>query len=92
MPAVVLLDLMMPRMDGFAFLDALRGRGVAGEVPVIVLTAKELTRAEQQELSSRASMVFAKGRYSGGELEGEVRRALDSAPSVDRNATVAMEP
>ncbi|MGO1541111.1 MAG: response regulator [Luteimonas sp.] len=90
-PALVLLDLMMPRMDGFAFLDALRGKEGAGDIPVIVLTAKELTRAEQQELSSRASMVFAKGRYSGGELEGEVRRALGAAASVDRNHPVATE-
>lgn len=75
-PALVLLDLMMPRMDGFAFLDALHGKGSAANIPVIVLTAKELTLAEQQELSSRASKVFAKGRYSGGQLEEEVRRAL----------------
>ncbi len=91
-PALVLLDLMMPGMDGFAFLDALRGRGDADDIPVIVLTAKELTRAEQQELSGRARMVFAKGRYSGGELEGEVRRALGAASSVGRNPAAAMEP
>jgi CheY-like chemotaxis protein/nitrogen-specific signal transduction histidine kinase len=75
-PALVLLDLMMPKMDGFGFLDALRGRDDARDIPVIVLTAKELTRAEQGELSTRAGRIITKGRYSGGQLEEEVRRAL----------------
>lgn len=79
-PALVLLDLMMPHMDGFAFLDALRAKDSADTIPVIVLTAKELTQGEQQELSGRASKVIAKGSYSGSQLEQEVRRALAAAP------------
>ncbi|MET4576046.1 response regulator [Ottowia thiooxydans] len=78
-PALVLLDLMMPRMDGFGFLDALRERSLADALPVIVLTAKELTRAEQQQLSLRAASIFAKGGYKGSQLEDEVRRVLATA-------------
>ena len=88
-PAVVLLDLMMPRMDGFGFVQALRERGQADAPPVIVLTAKELSRAEQEELSRCASKVFAKGGYSGGQLEDEVRQALATAanaPAVEEPA------
>ena len=79
-PALVLLDLMMPGMDGFAFLDALRAQDGATPVPVIVLTAKELTQVERTELSGRTNRVIAKGSYSGSQLEQEVRRALAAAP------------
>ncbi|WP_147917796.1 response regulator [Ruania zhangjianzhongii] len=76
-PALVLLDLVMPRMDGFAFLDELRGRPDAQELPVIVLTSKDLSHAERSELSTRAGTIIAKGRYTSDQLEEEVRRALD---------------
>src|SRR5690606_20413115 len=52
-PALVLLDLMMPEMDGFAFLEALRAEGDDAP-PVVVLTAKELSRAEQERLAGQA--------------------------------------
>ncbi len=79
-PALVLLDLMMPEMDGFAFLDALReGRGGEGEAPpVVVLTAKALTRGEQQRLAGQARRVVEKGSCSQAELEQEVRRAIEA--------------
>ncbi|MGY1459248.1 response regulator [Luteimonas sp. A534] len=75
-PALVLLDLMMPGMDGFAFLDALHGELGAADVPIIVLTAKELTPDEEYDLSPRVARVIAKGSYRGRELEDEVRRAV----------------
>ena len=79
-PALVLLDLMMPGMDGFAFLDALREQGDAA-LPVVVLTAKELTRAEQERLSGHVRNVIEKGSYTQAQLEHEVRRALEAPVS-----------
>lgn len=76
-PALVLLDLVMPQMDGFTFLDELRGRPDAEALPVIVLTSKDLSQAERSELSARAGQIIAKGRYTSDQLEEEVRRALD---------------
>ena len=76
-PALIMLDLMMPGMDGFAFLDALRGELGTANVPVIVLTARELSRDEARGLSTRVVKVIAKGSYRGRELEDEVRRVLD---------------
>jgi signal transduction histidine kinase/DNA-binding response OmpR family regulator len=73
-PALVLLDLMMPEMDGFSFLEALRAR--QSETPVVVLTAKELTREEEQILAGRAQKVLEKGSYSQEQLFDEIRRAL----------------
>jgi len=80
-PALVLLDLMMPEMDGFAFLDALRASG-GDTPPVVVLTAKELTRADQQRLAGHVQNVLEKGSYSQAQLEQEVRRAIDAAAAV----------
>ena len=49
-PRVILLDLTMPVMDGFAFLHALRERPGCADVPVIVLTARDLTNADRTRL------------------------------------------
>src|SRR5262249_40184913 len=59
-PAIILLDLMMPEMDGFEFLDALAERAEWREIPVIVITAKQLTAAESERLSRQARKVMEK--------------------------------
>jgi CheY-like chemotaxis protein len=59
-PDVVLLDLMMPVMDGFEFLIHFRKLKDAEKTPVIVVTAKDLSAAERKELEGYVSKVFAK--------------------------------
>ena len=49
-PRLILLDLIMPVMDGFAFLQALRGKPGCADVPVVVLTARELSREDRMRL------------------------------------------
>jgi CheY-like chemotaxis protein len=73
LPGVILLDLMMPEMDGFQFLAELRKRPASWQVPVIVLTAKELTAAERRQFSDQVKQVFSKGDYSTKELLQEIR-------------------
>ncbi len=76
-PSLVLLDLMMPQMGGFAFLAALNDRRLLDlALPVVVLTAKELTRDEHEILAGYAHRVIQKGNYTGDQLANEVRRAL----------------
>ncbi|MBL7406167.1 response regulator, partial [Escherichia coli] len=60
-PSLILLDLMMPEMDGFAFLRALRARPDSRDVPVVVLTAKDITAEDRRRLAGQADRVLAKG-------------------------------
>ncbi len=71
-PRVILLDLTMPVMDGFAFLQALREQPRCLDVPVVVLTARALTSEDRQRLRS-ASQVLSKGDTSLRDLAGELR-------------------
>ena len=60
-PGLVLLDLMMPEMDGFAFLEEFRKLPSAEKVPVVVLTAKDLTGEDRKRLSGHVKKIMAKG-------------------------------
>ncbi|QGY01618.1 response regulator [Methylobacterium mesophilicum SR1.6/6] len=72
-PCLVLLDLMMPEMDGFGFLRALRARPDCRDVPVVVLTAKDITADDRRRLAGQADRVLAKGTTGLGELARELR-------------------
>ncbi len=71
-PAVILLDLMMPEMDGFQFLDELHKRKEWKDIPVIVVTAKELTAEERKVLNGHVSRILQKGAYQKKELIEQV--------------------
>ena len=75
-PGLVLLDLMMPEMDGFEFLDALRGRPDGRGLPVIVITAKELTDEDRRRLNGGVERIVAKGAHSRDQLLAEVRELV----------------
>jgi signal transduction histidine kinase/CheY-like chemotaxis protein len=85
-PDVILLDLMMPEMDGLSFLDALRKDPRHWQVPVYVVTAKELTAAEQQRLARQTQAVLKKAEDWGGDLERLLNGLLKS-PSAPARAT-----
>ena len=71
-PDVILMDLMMPDMDGFEVLDALKSDEQLSDVPVIVISAKELTTAERKRLSSQTDMLMQKGNFTDEELLEEI--------------------
>jgi len=60
-PRLVLLDLMMPEMDGFDFLDAVRRQPTLRTLPVIVLTAKDLTEDDRRRLNGGVDRIVQKG-------------------------------
>jgi threonine synthase len=71
-PDVILMDLMMPGMDGFEVLEALKADEQLSDVPVIVISAKELTAAERKRLSSQTDMLMQKGDFTDEELLEEI--------------------
>ncbi len=75
-PALILLDLMMPEMDGFTFLRTLRERAEWRDVPVVVLTAKDITAEDRRRLAGQADRVLAKGRTGLAELARELRALM----------------
>ena len=77
-PALIILDLMMPEMDGFTFLDALRVEGSDfPEIPVVVLTAKDLTSAEREHLAGRVMDTLRKGAGQRDNLLEVIRHQLN---------------
>ncbi|KQT50721.1 hypothetical protein ASG43_05420 [Aureimonas sp. Leaf454] len=86
-PTLILLDLVMPVMDGFAFLDALRAKPEWRNIPVVVLTSKDLTADEWRRLQSDADQVLAKSDVSLKDLVGEIRviakRGVVGDPPLD---------
>ncbi len=72
---------MMPEMDGFEFLDELRERADWLDIPVIVLTAKQLTTDERSRLTGRARQVVAKAGGNGGDLVTVIADAVRRRPA-----------
>jgi threonine synthase len=75
-PDLVILDLMMPEVDGFAVLDALRSRPETANIPVIVATAKELTVDEKSRLQGQIQSLMLKGDFLNDEFLDEVRSLI----------------
>jgi len=73
LPCIILLDLMMPEMDGFQFINELRRREAWRPIPVIVVTAKDLTAEERQQLNGYVETILQKGAYSRQSLLREIR-------------------
>ena len=72
-PDLILLDLMMPIMDGFEFLVEFRKREDAAAIPVIVVTAKDLTEEDRRCLSGGVERIVQKGALTRQELLAQVR-------------------
>ncbi len=80
-PAMILLDLMMPEMDGFAFLDAVAARPEWREIPVVVMTAKQLTAAERERLLLQARKVMEKATATRVDIVAAVAEAVRRRPA-----------
>ena len=75
-PDLVLLDLMMPRLDGFGVLDAIRKNPLWAGIPVVILTAKDLTLDERMLLSQSSAAILEKGAVPPSEVLENLRSQL----------------
>lgn len=77
-PDLILLDLMMPEMDGFEFVLHLRQNPDWRTIPIVVITAKDLDQEDRERLNGNVQNILQKGAYTRGELHDEIRRQVSS--------------
>jgi signal transduction histidine kinase/DNA-binding response OmpR family regulator len=79
-PSIILLDLMMPEMDGFEFVNRLRAHERYREIPIIVLTAMTLTAEEKRRLSEHVTRIAYKASTSWTSLMAELTNIVNAKP------------
>ena len=87
-PDLILLDLMMPEVDGFSLLDAIKADARWHAIPVIVVTARELSPAERERIAGQARQLLSKGALGRGDLLQALRQLAHtrSEAGADRRA------
>jgi CheY-like chemotaxis protein len=88
-PVLILLDLMMPEMDGFEFVTELRQHEEWQTIPIVIVTAKDLTPEDRLRLNGSVERILQKGAYRREELLQEVRDLVRSASVRNQPAAVS---
>jgi CheY-like chemotaxis protein len=76
LPSLIILDLMMPEMDGFEFADQVQQHEVWRTIPICVVTAKDLTSEEYNRLGGQVDKILAKGAFDPEEMSREIKQLL----------------
>jgi len=76
LPRLVVLDLMMPDVDGFAVLEHLKRDRITREIPIVVVTAKDLGKDDRARLQQRTEALLQKGLFDQQQLLTDVTAAL----------------
>jgi CheY-like chemotaxis protein len=84
-PSVILLDLMMPEMDGFEFVAEFRRHEAWRAIPIVVVTAKDLSQEDRERLNGHVQKILQKGTHGREQLLAEVRELVSA--SVARRRT-----
>jgi len=79
-PGLIVLDLMMPSVNGFDVVEALREREETARIPIIVMTAKRITAEDHQRLDGAVTTIMEKGQFDRARFTTEVRRAMSGRP------------
>jgi hypothetical protein len=77
-PDLILLDLMMPEMDGFQFITELHSTADWQSIPIVVITALDLTTSDRMRLNGYVQQILQKGAYNRDELLNEVRAQVNA--------------
>ena len=75
-PNLVILDLMMPGIDGFGVVEAIKSDPTLDQIPIIVITAKELSAIERERLNGKIKALLQKGSFMESDLLTDIRQAL----------------
>jgi signal transduction histidine kinase/DNA-binding response OmpR family regulator len=78
-PNLILLDLMMPEMDGFEVIKRVRENPDWEPIPIVVITAMELSALESRQVSGQVKNIFQKGKYKKHDLLTEVDGIMECA-------------
>jgi DNA-binding response OmpR family regulator len=76
-PDILLLDIIMPRLDGFSVIERLRANPETCDLPIIVISAKDLTPTEDVQLRETVSIVMKKQGFQGEKLVEEIAKVLN---------------
>ena len=87
-PDVILLDLMMPEMDGFQIVAALQEEPLWRDVPVIVITARDLSAKDRERLNSGVHSVLLKNAFRPDELVERIRQLTRTKSATALGATI----
>ena len=79
-PDLILLDLILPKMDGFEVLGSLKKEPATKEIPIIILTNLERMEDVEKALELGAKTYLTKANYSVDEVVEKVRKALEEGP------------
>ena len=88
-PDVILLDLMMPEMDGFAVVAALQKEPSWRDIPVIVVTSRDLDAKDRERLNSGVQSVLVKERFRPADLVERIRALAHPKAPVDSQMEAA---
>jgi two-component system, NtrC family, sensor kinase len=88
-PDVMLLDLMMPEMDGFAVVAALQKEAGWRDIPVIVITSLDLDAKDRERLNAGVQFVLVKERFQPADLIERIRRLVEHSKPAVRNGMEA---
>jgi CheY-like chemotaxis protein len=84
-PAMIISDLMMPEIDGFELVHQLRQHEQWRAIPIVILTAKEITSEDHQKLNGSVIRIFEKGLHHCSDLLEEVNNLLCKAIARQQN-------
>jgi CheY-like chemotaxis protein len=75
-PDLIVLDLLMPEVNGFEVVEALKRDAVMATIPIVIVTAKQMTPADHARLNGDVLKVIEKSEFDQGQFVGEVKRAM----------------
>ena len=80
LPDLIVLDLMMPEVSGFDVVNALHARPATARIPILVITAKQITEEDRTTLNGFVTTIMEKAEFDGDRFTAEVRRAMSGRP------------